>query len=590
MTVTPDQDLEWFSAVGDILHVERVEGIPVLHIGAPGQTRAGLIFRVGSADEPLPQRGITHLIEHLALYGQLGTIETVNGITGSTLTQFTVSGTEGEVVAFLNHVCGALRELPTERLEREMAILRVEAQGRQSSVHDWQLGIRYGAEGLGRGGYREFANDTAQADEVLAWARTWFVRGNVTAWITTDRIPAGLDLRLPDGDLRTFINAPTLVAARPAWFQGHPGAALVDAVVPRSNAAVLFAAVLNTTLFRQLRRERGFSYTAAAQYEQLDAREARISLFADAASEASSDMVSTLAEILLALRNGEFDPRDVAHARAQQHTTAREIARAPESLLWAAAARFLLGGEPIDPTDVWDSDNTLTEAHLTAVARDFWDDAIWQTPTEPDGALGVELIPARTGAFVSGLTYSSGPPDERVVVGENGVSLVTPARTDTVLFDDCVLALQWEDGGRLLIGRDAVAVSVEPTMLVGFGHRELHRLDAFIPPQSVVRLPARAEDELPRVSSSATPQRGLGVWAAMAGLPTLALAMMLLGIAVDGIIALAQPSAYDRQDLASSVSVSFLTGLVLFAGGGAFIWAWVRRLRWSYSHRRQVRR
>ncbi|HEY8914286.1 insulinase family protein [Lacisediminihabitans sp.] len=585
MTVAPDQDLGWFSALEHILHVERIDGVPVIHIGAPGPVRAGLVFRVGVADEALPQRGLTHLIEHLALYGHLTPVGNRNGSTGSTITQFIVSGTEEQVVAYLNHVCGALRELPTERMKLEKSILRVEAKGRGSSPYDRHLDVRFGADGLARGAYREFAIDTAETDEVLAWARRWFVRGNVAAWITTDRIPAGLDLRLPEGERRTFVTSPTLVAVRPAWFEGYPGAALVDAVVPRSAAAVLFTAALNETLFRQLRIEHGFSYVAGAQYEPLDAHQARISIYADAADDETSNMVGALADTLSALRDGEFDETDVARAREQKRERAREIARSPESLLGAAAYGFLLGGEPNAPGDLWESGSGVTDAQLTAVASAFWDDAIWQTPTTPDRAIGVGPIPVRTGAFIGGISYSNGVPRERVVLGDSGVSVVTGERTDTVLFEECALAVRWDDGGRLLIGRDGVAVSIEPTMLVRFGHRELHRLDAAIPHNSVVRLPARAENAIPQMPLAATPRRGLGVWAVMAGVPTLALAAMLLGIAVDGMTLITQPGQYGREDLTSSVSTSLVTGIVFLVVGAAFIWAWVRRLTWAYGRR-----
>jgi len=71
----------------------------------------------------------------------------------------------------------------------------------------------------------------------------------------------------------------------------------------------------------------------------------------------------------------------------------------------------------------------------------------------------------------------------------------------------------------------------------------------------------------------------------MAGVPTLALAVMLLGIAVDGMTLIFQPGQYGRQDLTSSVSASLVTGIVFLAVGAAFIWAWVRRLTWAYGRR-----
>lgn len=43
-----------------------VDGIPVLLAPSAGQMRAGLMFRVGRADETLATNGVTHLVEDLA--------------------------------------------------------------------------------------------------------------------------------------------------------------------------------------------------------------------------------------------------------------------------------------------------------------------------------------------------------------------------------------------------------------------------------------------------------------------------------------------------------------------------------------------
>lgn len=47
----------------------RVDGnVPAFWTESGDEMTAGLVFRVGMADEQLARRGITHLIEHLALY------------------------------------------------------------------------------------------------------------------------------------------------------------------------------------------------------------------------------------------------------------------------------------------------------------------------------------------------------------------------------------------------------------------------------------------------------------------------------------------------------------------------------------------
>ena len=49
------------------VHRTEVDGVPVFWADGPGNAVGQLVFRVGQADEPLPLRGMTHLIEHLAL-------------------------------------------------------------------------------------------------------------------------------------------------------------------------------------------------------------------------------------------------------------------------------------------------------------------------------------------------------------------------------------------------------------------------------------------------------------------------------------------------------------------------------------------
>ena len=45
-----------------------VDGVPVFWTESGDEMLAGLVFRVGRADESLARGGITHLVEHLALY------------------------------------------------------------------------------------------------------------------------------------------------------------------------------------------------------------------------------------------------------------------------------------------------------------------------------------------------------------------------------------------------------------------------------------------------------------------------------------------------------------------------------------------
>ena len=65
-----------------------VDGVPTLFAPAAGPLRAGLTFRVGRADETLARSGITHLIEHLALFHLNMADYHFNGSTGPVTTDF----------------------------------------------------------------------------------------------------------------------------------------------------------------------------------------------------------------------------------------------------------------------------------------------------------------------------------------------------------------------------------------------------------------------------------------------------------------------------------------------------------------------
>src|SRR5688572_14080406 len=90
--------------------VERtdIDGVPTFWLNAPGPLRAMLLFRVGQADEILPEAGISHLVEHLA-FSTLDDLDHAhNGFVDHDRTAFWAAGEPDEVVAFLNGITAAL--------------------------------------------------------------------------------------------------------------------------------------------------------------------------------------------------------------------------------------------------------------------------------------------------------------------------------------------------------------------------------------------------------------------------------------------------------------------------------------------------
>ena len=111
------------------VHRTEVAGVPVFVGQGPGPFVAGLVFRVGRADERAPRGGITHLVEHLALpAGRRQGVE-FNGSVSSSTTSFWAAGERDAARDLLRDTTRSVRELPA-RLETERAILLTEASAR----------------------------------------------------------------------------------------------------------------------------------------------------------------------------------------------------------------------------------------------------------------------------------------------------------------------------------------------------------------------------------------------------------------------------------------------------------------------------
>jgi zinc protease len=139
-----------------VVRETEVDGVPTLVAPIPGPLNAGLMFRVGRADETLSRTGITHLVEHLALFGHSLSDYHHNGSTGATITHFHMSGSESDVVDFLAGVCASLTDLPIARLEIEKEILRTEEHNRPSGANHSMPLWRYGSVGYGLLSYPEW--------------------------------------------------------------------------------------------------------------------------------------------------------------------------------------------------------------------------------------------------------------------------------------------------------------------------------------------------------------------------------------------------------------------------------------------------
>src|ERR1700743_677189 len=105
-----------------------VDGIPVLRsAGVAGRHAAGLVFRVGQFDEALPDRGITHMAEHLTLGGHHEATYHFNASVAGRYTQYVVESADpADIATYLRAVCAGLAADHGAVLDRERRVLRTE--------------------------------------------------------------------------------------------------------------------------------------------------------------------------------------------------------------------------------------------------------------------------------------------------------------------------------------------------------------------------------------------------------------------------------------------------------------------------------
>lgn len=488
-----------------------IDGIPALIGPATGPMQAGLAFRVGLADEPLARRGITHLIEHLALHGIGAADYHYNGATEMEFTYFHMQGSEADIVAFLNGVCAALNDLPMDRLPVEKEILRTEASGRSTGPAELLALWRHGARDFGSAGFPEWGRTGITADDLRAWTARYFTRGNAALWIAGPGVPDGLRLDLPEGERQPVPAASSALPERPAFFSGPDGVVAWDAVVPREPAAVVFAAVLDRALFRVLRQENGLSYSVRAGYLPRPDGTTLVTAVADALPEKQGAVLGTFVDVLAGLRLGLIDDDQVRTAITRQSEL---LARAEESGARLPGQVFrLLTGYPVqEAEEALDELGAVTRDEVVAIAATAAAEGLLMAP----GGLGADwagftAAPVRSVSVVEGTRYPSlEDPDTTLIIGVDGVSVVGPGQAVTVHFDRCAAMLAWPDGARRLIGHDAMVVHFEPTLYPD-GHGLVPVFDKRVSPESSAPMPARPPEAVPapgpRVREAMTARR-----------------------------------------------------------------------------------
>jgi hypothetical protein len=223
------------------------------------------------------------------------------------------------------------------------------------------------------------------------------------------------------------------------------------------------------------------------------------------------------------------------------------------------ALNLLAGREVQSVDEVIAEISAVTAAEIAKVADAACAAGLLMTPQTRADWAGFTAAPSRSEAAVIGTAYASlEGPDDHLIIGPEGVSLVRGDNIATVRFDACAIVRAWPDGGRQFVGFDGIVVVVEPS-LYGGALGALPWLDARIPPGLRVDHPPRDPSRIPQPATPAWPAaqpastgggKGLGIVGLIVLIPV---TLVLVGFAALLALALATDSsavAGDDSELA----------------------------------------
>jgi hypothetical protein len=302
-------------------HHETVRsGVRTLWSDIPGDVVGFLVFGIGQRDLAPGFAGLHHLVEHLVMR-RVGPVATEhNAASSPDSVVFHASGRIADVVDFLQRVGRAVADLATVtpdevQLERAAILVEVGDAGVYASA-DTSV-ARFGPTGLGMVDLGHAALPSLTADDVRAFAASWFTDGNARLVLTTEP-PEDLDLGLPLAPAPSRLpEPPPLEIPGPAYMlSASEGVALQLLVTADLATRWVVADVLVEALRRRLRGELGLVYDVQLVPAQLADGSACWTVLLDP-PEASVDAALLAAhQVLTALAEAGPDPELLAHVRA----------------------------------------------------------------------------------------------------------------------------------------------------------------------------------------------------------------------------------------------------------------------------------
>ncbi len=475
------------------LYHDMVDGLSTYWVASGGPFRAVLVFRVGMADETLPNHGICHLVEHLAIEPQQR-LYAHNGWCSIDATGFWAEGDRDEVLGYLAGVARRLHPLPRDRMVAERQILATEGSQRGGSIVTTLLSCRWGARTYGTASYDEFGLFRVSEDEAQAWSDRYFVADNAVLFMTGEP-SEGFRLELPRGERQALPVAESISGLQlPTGISLGQGGVGVGMEVDRSPGTGLALALLASAATARLRHELGVTYHVGADYQLAGPDQAHLTIAADCLDTNAEQVANTLLAVIDNLASSGPEEADMELERERF----RRAVRAPADAIEWFATGDLIGVTRERLLEQVTSTDQVSDDDVAAVVRGGAERMIMIVPSHVAPPARCRPYPHFSERAVSGrrlrVKGMSGWLSARragVILGEEGLTAIYgDEKFSTVDWSDCEVVLHWSNGSVVVIGRDGDRV---PVLVDSFGRNgaqaALDELKRHVPADRFIQMP-----------------------------------------------------------------------------------------------------
>jgi hypothetical protein len=476
------------------VHETEIDGVLCFwaDLGRP-LSAAHLHFRHGLADEPLPEAGWLHLLEHLALLDRETLRSPIQGSVGMLLTRFTALGTPDVVAEHLLALARWLETPDLQLLARERGVLQADAQRRVDPLLA-SLTWRYGATGPGVASYAEVGALRATPELLAERSQRVFNRSNVVL-VLDGPPPPNLALPLPPGEYHQPATAEPIDRHLPATYVDDAWLTLTG-TVRRTYASSFLPGILERAVHDGMREHTGGVDAPWARLVDVDDQYSVVGGGSAAQRDAVAKTVEAGIEIAERLgRDGV--PRD--WLREAVDTRLRELEDPDVAFLVAHRSALAVLSDRVPQTfeELLEETRTTNPVAVDAAAREFHDSLLLGAPEHPirrRDPLQPVTFPEHEPAGVGPRHRHVDWPAESATfaVGSQTIERVAGTTAQAVRVPEIVSVFAWRDGTRQLIARDGSTLWMEPAEWRG-GHDLTAQLDESLPDELRVPLPDRAD-------------------------------------------------------------------------------------------------